>query len=91
MTNTRPLLLGYIRADALTTERDVEERTSDLAAFADSEGYALGTVFIERNDNAPAAFEALMTEATRTGVSAVVVPGPRLLPCGSVRVPQGAP
>lgn len=91
MTNTRPLLLGYIRAEDLIAEPDVEKRTSDLAAFADSEGYALGTVFIERSDNAPAAFEALMDEATRTGVSAVVVPGPRLLPCGSTRLPSGAP
>lgn len=78
-----PLLLGYIRADALTTEREISLATSDLAAYAARAGYALGRVFVERTDQVPVVFEALMVEAERTGAGAVLMPGPRprLLPC----------
>jgi hypothetical protein len=88
----RPVLLGYVRADALTTERELAQSASDLAAFADREGYALGTVFVERTDRVPAAFEALMSEAARVGASAVLMPGPqpRLLPCAWSRQPAPA-
>lgn len=87
--STRPLILGYVRADALTTERELAEFASSLAAFAHSEGYALGTVFVERTERVPAAFEALMTEAARTGARGVVMPGPspQLLPCAWTRQP----
>lgn len=87
MTNLRPLLLGYIRGDALTTDREVAQSTSALAAFADREGYALGAVFVERTERVPLAFEAMLAEAARTGAKAVVVPGPVLIACTSVRIP----
>lgn len=87
MADIRPVLLGYIRADALTTERDVAQSTSDLSVFADREGYSLGTVFVERTERVPHAFEAMLAEAARTGARAVVVPGPVMLACASVRVP----
>lgn len=85
----RPLLLGYIRADALTTDREIRLATSDLAGYAAREGYSLGRVFVERTEQVPAAFEALMAEAERTGAGAVLMPGPqpRLLPCAWTRQP----
>ncbi|WP_109506696.1 hypothetical protein [Nocardioides speluncae] len=73
----RPLLLGYIRADALTTEREIGLATADLAGYAAQAGYALGRVFVERTERVPAAFEALMVEAERTGAGAVLMPGPQ--------------
>lgn len=89
MTNIRPLVLGYIRADALTTDQEVAQCTAALAGFADREGYALSTVFVERTDKVPAAFEALMTEAARVGARAVVMPGemPTLVPCAWTKQP----
>lgn len=87
MTSVQPLLLGYIRADALTSDHELAQATSDLAVFAHREGYALGTVFIERTKRVPLAFEAMLAEAARTGARAIVVPGPVLLACVSARVP----
>lgn len=90
MTNIRPLVLGYIRADALTTDQEVAQCTAALAGFADREGYVLSTVFVERTDKVPAAFEALMTEAARVGAQAVVMPGemPTLVPCAWTKQPR---
>lgn len=85
MTGTRPLLLGYIRAAALTTERELVQTTSDLATFAEVEGYSLGTVIIEWADQASAALDALLAEWRRPGASALVVPGPMLLACAPCR------
>jgi hypothetical protein len=93
MTSVQPLLLGYIRADALTTDRELARSTAELAAFAYRQGYALGTVFIERTEKVPAAFEALMSEAERTGADAVVMPGmpPKIMACAQTRRPTALP
>jgi hypothetical protein len=73
--HTRPLLLGYIRADALTTPGDLARVEANLVAFAAAEGFALGRVYVERADTAPGAFHALMDEILRTEDAwAVVVP-----------------
>ncbi|WP_154402864.1 hypothetical protein [Nocardioides speluncae] len=45
-----------------------------LAQFAEQEGYALGTVYVERIEQAPAAFEALVASAIRDEARAVIVP-----------------
>lgn len=89
MTNLRPTLLGYIRADALTTDRELAVATSHLADFAEQAGYELGTVYVERTDRVPPTFEALMAEAARVGASAVVMPGrePALVPLAWARQP----
>lgn len=84
--DVRPVVLGYISSDPLTTERELAVSTAELAAFAEREGYALGTVFIERSSPPPAAFAAMLAEAARTGVRAVVMPGPVLLACATARV-----
>jgi hypothetical protein len=71
----RPLLLGYVRADALTTPDKLAMAEANLAAFAATEGFTLGTVYVERDETAPGAFHALMDEVLRNEDAwAVVVP-----------------
>jgi hypothetical protein len=70
----RPLLLGYIRADALRNGTEIDGVKAELAAFAEREDFSLGTVYVAQGD-APAAFHALMTEVTRDETAwGVVVP-----------------
>jgi hypothetical protein len=72
--HTRPLLLGYIRADALRNGTEIDGVKAELEAFAEREDFSLGTVYVSRGD-APAAFHALMTEVTRDETAwGVVVP-----------------
>jgi hypothetical protein len=72
--HTRPLLLGYIRADVLKDRADLPEVEAQLEAFADREAFSLGAVYVERG-SAPGAFHALMTEVTRDEAThGVVVP-----------------
>jgi hypothetical protein len=65
-TCTRPLLLGYIRAHLTMTADEIDAARLSLAAFALAEGFALGTVYLEHPQTAPAAFEALV-DAVRRG------------------------
>ena len=60
----RPLLLGYIREAVLGSERLASAQTR-LEAFAHDEGFALGTVFIDRRHSLPGAFDTLMQEIRR--------------------------
>lgn len=46
-----------------------------LAEFAEREGYALGTIYVERPERTPAAFEALVATAVRDEAAAIIVPG----------------
>jgi hypothetical protein len=71
---TRPLILGYLRKHLLMTEEELADTTERLAHFAQIEGFALGTVYVEQVDTAPAAFQALVEAANRDEVTAVVVP-----------------
>jgi DNA invertase Pin-like site-specific DNA recombinase len=71
---TRPLVLGYVRADALGTAEELAAATYALATFASAEGFTLGTVYTERDAAESAAFHALLNEVKRHKVSAVVVP-----------------
>lgn len=87
MTDVRPTMLGYIAADPLSTERELATSTAALAAFADREGYALGTVYIDRTGTPPAAFAAMLEEAARTGARAIVMPGPVVVACATAQVP----
>ncbi|HEU4949053.1 MAG TPA: hypothetical protein VFT31_18030 [Kribbella sp.] len=70
----RPLLLGYVRADALGTHEELAAATDSLAAFASAEGFTLGSVYTERDAAESAAFHALLDEVKRRDVRAVVVP-----------------
>ncbi len=75
VTCTRPLLLGYIRARLTMTADEIDAARLSLAAFALAEGFALGTVYLEHPQTAPAAFEALVDEVRRDNdVWAVAVP-----------------
>ena len=71
---TRPTLLGYLRADALSCAEELAAATDSLALFASAEGFTLGTVYTERDTAESAAFHALLDEVKRSGVRAVVVP-----------------
>jgi hypothetical protein len=71
---TRPTLLGYVRADALSCAEELAAATDSLAAFASAEGFTLGTVYTERDSAESAAFHALLEEVRRSQVRAVVVP-----------------
>jgi hypothetical protein len=53
---------GYVRADSKTTDRDLAQSVSDLAAFAAGVGRDLSTVIVEWTDDARAAFDAAATE-----------------------------
>lgn len=59
------------------TESELADLKVRLASFARREGYTLGTVYVEQNSNAPAAFHALMDAVLHEGASAVVVPSMR--------------
>jgi hypothetical protein len=71
---TRPTLLGYVRADALSCAEELAAATDSLAVFASAEGFTLGTVYTERDAAESAAFHALLDEVKRSEVRAVVVP-----------------
>jgi hypothetical protein len=71
---TRPTLLGYVRADALSCAEELAAATDALAVFASAEGFTLGTVYTERDAAESAAFHALLNEVKKSGVRAVVVP-----------------
>lgn len=55
-------LLGYVRADSRTTDRDLAQSVSDLAVFAADAGHQLSTVIVEWTDDARAAFDAAAAE-----------------------------
>jgi hypothetical protein len=83
----RPLLLGYIRADVLTTCDELTRAKGRLAAFAGTEGFTLGTVYVERGDAAPDAFQALVDEIRHLEDAwAVAVPDLRHLADGERRL-----
>jgi hypothetical protein len=67
--------LGYMRAHLLMTEAELANAKEDLADCAARAGYTLGTVYVERLDRAPSAFEALVTHLMEHGAAAVLVPG----------------
>ena len=75
MSNSpRPLLLGYIRADVLTSGSDLPAVEADIEAFADREEFSLGTIYVERG-TPPGAFHALLAEVHRNEAAwGVVVP-----------------
>ena len=71
----KPLLIGYQTIRLNTAIEDVANGHRLLAMFAAQEGYALGTVFEERNANRPcSALVSLIEMARRGGVSAVAAP-----------------
>jgi hypothetical protein len=70
----RPLLLGYIRTDALGGREDLSPVEARLRECADREDFCLGTVYVEQRHD-PGAFHALMAEASREeAVWGIVVP-----------------
>lgn len=75
----RPVLLGYIRADMLRNGTELPRMEAELQAFADTEEFSLGTVYVEQG-GASGAFHALMSEMSRDEAArGVVVPDLRHL------------
>jgi len=75
----RPVLLGYIRADMLRNGTELPRMEAELQAFADTEEFSLGTIYVEQGD-ASGAFHALMSEMSRDEAArGVVVPDLRHL------------
>lgn len=68
-----PMLLGYIRADVLSSRTALHRVEAQLHACAEREDFCLGTVFVERG-RSPGAFHALMAEVSREDVWGIVVP-----------------
>ncbi|MEV6417352.1 hypothetical protein [Kribbella sp. NPDC051718] len=56
------------------TEDELVSVKERLAYYAASEGFALGTVFVEQRESAPAAFEALIRAIDQSQATAVVLP-----------------
>ena len=75
----RPLLLGYARRDLYLSDRHVDDLKRELEAFAKLEGFAMGSVYVEDLDTAPATFEALVASVNRYQITAVVLPSLRHL------------
>ena len=70
----RPLLLGYIRADRLSSATELPRAEAQLQACADREEFSLGTIYVE-NGHDRGAFHALMAEASREEAAwGIVVP-----------------
>lgn len=65
-------VLGYVRADSRTTDRDLAQSVSDLAVFAADAGHQLSTVIVEWTDDARAAFDAAAAELAELAESAPV-------------------
>lgn len=74
-SEVRPLALGYVREQGTPLgEAELALSRRMLAQFAEQEGYTLGTVYVERIEQTPAAFEALVASAIRDEAAAVIVP-----------------
>ncbi|WP_237771236.1 hypothetical protein [Kribbella sp. ALI-6-A] len=71
---TRPLLLGYILKHLLMTAGELAKTKDRLGAFAQVDGFTMGTIYVENPDTTPAAFEALVDAVIRYEATAVVVP-----------------
>ncbi|MFB6724219.1 hypothetical protein ACFCV3_28840 [Kribbella sp. NPDC056345] len=71
---TNPLVLGYIRQHLLMTEMELFDAKNRLARLAIAEGFTLGTVFVEKREASPAAFEALVQAIDHDRATAVLLP-----------------
>jgi hypothetical protein len=71
---TRPLLLGYVLKHLLMTDGELADIKDELEQFANIEGFAMGTIYIEETETSPAAFEALIAAVKRYEVTTVVIP-----------------
>ena len=71
---TKPLLLGYVRRDLLVTDGQVNQLERQMARFAQTGGYSMGSTYVEKPGTWPAAFEALVGSVNRYELTAVVLP-----------------
>ncbi len=76
---TRALAHAYVRAHMMMTDTELADVKERLQHFAHREGYSIGTVFIERIDQVPAAFHALVEALERDAARVLLVPSPHHL------------
>jgi hypothetical protein len=67
-------MFGYVRLTRTAAQDELNEFHACLEEFARIEGYVLGTVFVERANTAPAAFDALLKAVRMYDARGVVVP-----------------
>lgn len=70
----QPLALGYLRAHLLMTETELAKAKTELAGYAEREGFRLGRVFVEQPDTVPEAFRELIDELVREEPDVIVTP-----------------
>ena len=71
----RPLLFGYQRVRLMTPVADVVKARRALIEFASREGFALGEIFVDADENRPyAALNALIATARRREVNVILIP-----------------
>ena len=70
----RPVILGYVRADAAATDDLLGWLHGELASYAEREGFSLAAVFVERSNAGRSALMALVGALRRREAEAVVVP-----------------
>ena len=71
---TRPLLLGYARRDLYLSAQHVTALKRELSRFAQLEGFAMGSIYLEYPETTPAAFQALVDSVNRYEITTVVLP-----------------
>lgn len=70
----RPLLVGYIRRELIATDAQVQEVERRMSLFADTQGFSIGFIFIDKPGIWPTVFESLTEAVRRHEVAAVVLP-----------------
>jgi hypothetical protein len=70
----RPLLFGYLRVQLLAAGATPGAISAQFDAYAQTEGYSLGAVFIDQAQTAPAGFDALIEAVKQYDARAIAVP-----------------
>lgn len=67
--------VGYMREHLLMSETELAAVERDLADCAQRHGCVLGTVHVERIDQSPAAFQALVNQLVHQDIAVLILPG----------------
>jgi hypothetical protein len=84
--NTKPILYGYQAVRLDTARAEEAAGLAALRAFAQAEGYALSTIFVERDVNRPCSALAALIAVACTHEEQVFVAVPRMSDLG--RLPR---
>ncbi|MFC0624265.1 recombinase family protein [Kribbella deserti] len=70
----KPIALGYVRTNPLTTRGEITAAKEHLAAYAVKEDLTLDRVYVDRPESQPEAYHALIEALQRRGIRLVLVP-----------------